>query len=198
MELDEMKNLWQKMSQKIDKQKHLTNKLIMDMTQERYTNRFNTISTYETIGAVICLVMAFTVIINFGKLDTWYLIACGTFTAAYLLILPILSLNALHRIKRVNISGNSYKETLIAFAKAKKQLLLVQKSGIYLNFILMFITIPLASKILNNKNIFLGSNHWLWFIPIFVLFLVIFSRWGYQCYKNITNSAENILKELED
>ena len=38
-----MKSLWNDMSQKVDQQKVLTDKLIIDMTQERYENKLRQI-----------------------------------------------------------------------------------------------------------------------------------------------------------
>ena len=97
----------------------------------------------------------------------------------------------------MNIVQNSFKETIVSYTKAKNQLLLMQRVGIYLSFILMFTSLPVFSKIMNNKDLFLQGKIWLTYIPVMVIFLLLFTRWGYKCYKNITNSAENILKELE-
>ncbi len=195
-----MKTLWGEMSLELDRQKNLTDKLIIDMTQERYTNKFNKIFHYESIGAVVCFAFALFLIANIEKLDTWYLLVLGIFIIAFLLVLPILVLRSINRIKHLDIATNNYKETLIGFARAKKELLFTQRFGIYLNFILVLAVLPVTSKILSNKDLFtIEHSAKLWFaIPALFIFLYFFSRWGYKCYKSITNSAENILKELED
>ena len=200
MELEEMKTLWQEMSQQVEQQKKLTDTLIMEMTQQKYSQKFSKIAIYESIGAIICFIAAIYMIFNFNKFDTWYLMACGIFMISYLLILPIFVLRSLKTIKSLNITNKSYKQTIVGFAKAKKQLLLVQKLGIYVNFILFLTSIPLAAKLLNNKDIFLaGGSIWQGVFIVVVAVLMIFvSRWGYGCYKNVTNSAENILKDLEN
>jgi len=141
--------------------------------------------------------MALYLLVNINKLDTWYLMACGIFTIALLLILPVITLRLLGKIKRMNIVKNSFKETIVSYTKTKNQLLLMQRVGIYLSFVLMFTCLPVFSKIMNNKDLFLQGKIWLTYIPVMVIFLFLFTRWGYKCYKNITNSAENILKELE-
>ncbi len=200
MELDEMQALWEKMSEKMEQQKQLTDTIIMDMTQQKYTQKFSKISTYETIGAVICFISAILLLLNFEKLDTWYLAACGIFTMGYLFTLPIIVLRSLKTIRNLNISTNSYKETIVGFAKAKKQLLLIQKLGIYINFILFLAIIPVTSKLMGGKDIFVtGGSLWKYgFIAVVAIAMIFVSRWGYGCYKNITNSAETILKEIED
>ena len=114
--------------------------------------------------------------------------------------LPILVLRSLKTIRGINISTSSYKESIIGFAKAKKQLLLIQKLGIYVNFILFLVIIPVTSKLISDKDIFMtGGSLWKYgFITIVAIVMIFVSKWGYKCYKNITSSAENILKELED
>lgn len=199
MELEEMKTLWSEMSKEVEKQKSLTDKLIIDMTQERYTNKFNKILIYESMGAVICFAAAIFLIVNLGKLDTWYLLTLGIITITFLLLLPVLVLRSISRIKRLNIATNNYKETLVGFARAKKELLFTQRLGIYLSFVLALVIMPVTSKIVGNKDFFtMEHNAKLWFfLPVLFIFLFFFSRWGYKCYKSITNSAEDILKELE-
>ncbi len=99
------------------------------MTKELYKNKVNTISTYETIGAFICFGMAFYILLNLNKLDTWYLIVSGIFTLICLVILPILSLRSINRMKSVDIAKNNYKQTIVDFTNGQKHFLLVQKSG---------------------------------------------------------------------
>ncbi|MBT8264025.1 MAG: hypothetical protein KJN75_01680, partial [Muriicola sp.] len=171
--------------------------IIMKMTQEKYVNKFGKIAVYETIGAVICFAAALYVLFNFGKLEVWYLQLCGIFTLLFLIILPILTLRSLRRIKGINVVENSFVDTIVQFTKAKNQLLLLQRVGIYLSFLLMFTTLPVASKLLKNKDLFLETDIWYVYLPIMGIFLFFFTRWGYGCYKNITSSAESILSELE-
>ncbi len=197
MELKELETLWSEMSQELKTQKKLTNKLIMNMTQERYSNKFQKISTYETIGGVICIIAGIFILSKFSLLDTWYLQLCGLFTVIFLFLLPVFTLSSLRRLQKLNVADKNLKETLVSFTKAKNQLLFLQRLGIYLSFVLMFTILPVASKIMKGKDLFLDSNLLYIYLPIMAIFLFFFTRWGYGCYKSITNSAENILKELE-
>lgn len=197
MEIEELQTVWSEMSDQLEKQKKLTNELIMQMTQDRYRTKFDKITFYETIGAIVCFVMAIYLLVNIDKLDTWYLLSCGIFTITFLIILPVITLGLLGKIKRINILKNSFKETIVGYEKAKNQLLLTQRVGIYLSFILVFTCLPVFSKIIKNKDLFLQTEVWFIYLPIMAVFLFFFTRWGYKCYKNITNSAENILKQLE-
>jgi len=199
MELEKMKTLWDEMSQEIEKQKRLTDTIIIDMTQERYKNKFTKISIYETIGALICFIAAIYILFNFGKLNTWYLIICGIFSVLYLFILPTIVLRSLNSIKTISLTTNTYKQTLLDFTKRKKHMLFIQQLGIYVNFIFLIFFLPVAGKVLSDKDIFAtNSTVWYWYIPVMSIVMILISRWGYKCYKSIANSAENTLKELEN
>ncbi len=199
MEIEELQATWTAMSQELDKQKRLTDKIILEMTQQKYKSKFHGITLYETMGSVICFATALFLVFNFYKLDTWYLMLCGIITLAFLVMLPILTLSTLGKLKNLEISEYNYKETLQKYTKVKNRLLLIQQFGVYASFLLLFTTLPVASKVLSDKDFFLMEKDvWLYvFIGVVVVFLVFFARWGYGCYKNITDSAEDILKEME-
>lgn len=199
MELEEMQATWSQMSNQLDNQKKLTNKLIMEMTKERYKNKIGILSKYEGIGAVICFIMAILLISRFSELNTWYLLASGIFSVCYLIVLPVIVLRSIRSLKSVDLTNNNYKETLVAYTKKKRQFLLTQKVGIYLNFILLVVSLPVIIKVFKGKDIFItNTNLVYWYIPIMAVFLILFSIWGYGKYKNVTTSASHILEELED
>ncbi|MEL6916213.1 MAG: hypothetical protein AAFO99_00645 [Bacteroidota bacterium] len=198
MEIEELQAVWSEMSLQLEKQNKLTNKIIMQMTQERYSNKFSKVSTYETMGAVVCFIMAVYLLIHFSKLETWYQITSGIFTIAILLVLPIMVLRALNHMKRINIHDSNFTDTIVNYTKAKNQLLLTQRIGIYVSFVLLFASLPVFGKIIGDKDILIDHGVLFWYFPIMGIFLFLFTRWGYKCYKGITNAAENILKELEN
>ena len=200
MELEEMKTLWQEMSVKVEKQQIVTDQLIMQMTQQKYSNKFSKLFIYEASGAVVCYIMVIFMLINIGKLDTWYLLSCGILCVAFLAILPFFTIRSLNRIKRLEIANYNYRETLIRFAKSKKNVLLLQRLGLYISPLFFLIVIPVMGKMFNNKDMFLSdASAFPWvFVGVFFVFIILFSRWGYGCYKSMTNSAENVLKELDE
>lgn len=200
MELEEMKLLWVNMSKSLDQQKILTDKLIIDMTKERYNNRFSKLQIYESIGAVVCFIFAVFIAVNLTKLNTWYLMMFGIATILLLLLLPVITLRKIHNLKSLNIQESNYKELLIKFQRSKNELLITQKINIFLSYIFVVVLLPVSSKILADKDIFemQNINKLLICIPIMVIFLFFLSRWGYRCYKSITDSAENILKDIDN
>jgi hypothetical protein len=197
MELEELRNDWQEMSKEIEKQKLLTDKLIIDMTQNKFNKKISSIAIPETIGTFVCFGITLYILINFSKLETWYLQLSGVFSALFYIVLPVLSLKSIYGMKRINISQGNYKQSLERFAKNKMQFIKVQKWSFYLSFVLVVVCLPVASKLMNGNDIFLDSTVWLWYLPFGFVFLYFFSKWVFRKYKGASNSAEELLKELE-
>ncbi|WP_373519429.1 hypothetical protein [Pricia sp.] len=199
MELEEMQTTWSQLSDQLEHQKKLTNTLIMEMTKQRYRSKIGILSRYEGLGAVICFAAAILLMLQFQKLDTWYLMASGVFTVGYIILLPVAVLRSINAMKSIDLINNTYKDTLIAYAKKQKQFLRTQRIGIYLNFILLAVSLPVVVKVFKGDDIFVTNTELLYgYIPFMVIFLVLFSKWGYTKYRNVTDSASEILKDLED
>ncbi|PKV51244.1 hypothetical protein ATE84_3318 [Aquimarina sp. MAR_2010_214] len=201
MELEEMQTVWSQMSDQIDKQKKLTDKMIIMMTQDQYRKKLNKIAYPEMIGAIICYSVVILILVNLNKLDNWYTLLSGIISTVILLVLPILSLKSIYQMRKINIARNNYKETLLEYSKGKKRFQVATKMGVYLGFVLMFVIMPVTSKIINNKDLFSETKS-LWpfaiAIPVAIIFFIVFVRWVGKCYNNNINSAETLFKELED
>lgn len=199
MEIEEMQALWSELTDQLEKQKKLTDKIIMDMTQERYSNKFRKITNIETFGALVCFIMGLYILINFPKLDTWYLMACGAITLTFLFGLPLMALSALRNIRNVNIRDKNYKEALLDYSKAKRRIMNIQKVAIFASFIVMIAASGVFAKVWGNKDFFLVERNMWANLALLgaLLFVSFFAYWGYRGYSRLTNSAENILKELE-
>jgi hypothetical protein len=197
MELEEMKTLWAAMSADIEKQKKITDTIIIKMTKRDYSNKINKILIPEIAGSLICLAEALYIIINFQKLNTGYLLFCGIAAALILCLLPLLSIRAIYTMRSVNISDNNYKEALVKYAKGKTQFVLAQKISFYLGAALLLVILPVMGKLMAGKDFFTATRLWLWYATGFPFFY-FFSRWIFKKYIKTAKDAENMLKELED
>ncbi|WP_299799589.1 hypothetical protein [uncultured Maribacter sp.] len=199
MELEELQSAWTQMSDELNHQKKLTNQIILDMTKQKYQNKFTTITKYETIGAVVCFAIALFVLINFGKLDTWYLQICGVLTLSFLIVLPVMVLTTLKKIKNIDILNGSYKENLKFYLKTKNRLLRLQQVGIAVGFVGLLFIVPVTSKIISNKNVFLTSLKTEQYVifAITMIAMVFFCKWAYKGYVKVTQSAQELIQELE-
>lgn len=198
MELEEMKSLWENMSQKVDQQKVLTDQLILDMTKERYENRMRSISVPETISAFICFAAVIYLISHFNLLDVWYLQLTGALTIVACLLLPILSLKSIKKMKAIDISKSTYKESLENYAKEKTRFMRIQKTSFYTSFIVLMLAVISFAKIMKGIDVFTMTEKLNWLVPSGIGVLYIFSQWVLKKYKRATDSANNILKELKE
>lgn len=199
MELEELQAAWVQMSHELEKQKELTNEIIMEMTKEKYKSKFSKLLSFETLGALVCYIIAIVVLFNFRKLDTWYLQVCGIITLAFLTVLPSLVLMSLKRIQNLNILKGSYRENILKYTKEKNELMRLQKIGIVFSFLVMPIVVPVTSKIISGKDVFQQTIQPMQCIALIVAFafMILITRWGLRNYKKITNSAEQLIKDLE-
>jgi hypothetical protein len=198
MELEEMKSLWEDMSQKVDQQKILTDELILDLTKERFENRMRSISVPETLSAFICFTAVIYLISNFNLLDVWYLQLTGVLTIIACIVLPILSLKSIKRMKAIDISKSTYKESLFNYAKDKARFMKLQKISFYTSFIVLILAVISFGKIMKGIDIFTMTEKLNWLVPSGIGILYIFSQWVLKKYKTATDSAHNILKELKE
>lgn len=198
MELEEMKGLWENMSEELERQKLLTDKMVVEMTRQKYRGKLSQISLPETVGTVICFAMAAYALFNFEKLDTWYLALCGIISVTFCIVLPVLSLRSIDRMKQINLGQNSYRETLIQYAKEKDRFVKVQKAGYYLGFVFSLAVLPVAGKLMRDKDLILDAKLWIWYIPLALIFHFLFSKWVWKHYSSAAKGARNLLDELKD
>ncbi len=191
-----MKALWGQMSAEVEKQKAITDSLVIKMTRAGYRNKISKVQVPETIGAFFCAVPVLYILINIQQLNTWYLLGCGISSVIILFLLCFLSLRSISKISGVNISKNNYKESLLQYSKAKMQFVSAQKVNFYLSAILMLVILPVMSKLIAGKDVFKQTDVWLYYVIAFPFFYP-FSRWVFKRYVKIVSDAENILKELE-
>ena len=142
--------------------------------------------------------MALFALVNFYKLDTWYLALCGIICISFCIILPFLSMRSIGRMKKINISENSYKDSLKQYAREKDNFIKVQKAGYYLGFVFSLAVLPVAGKLMRDKDLLLDSKLWIWYIPIALIFQFLFSKWVWKHYTSVTKSARNLLEELRE
>ena len=197
MELEEMKTLWAEMSAAVEKQKKLTDSIIIKMTQTNYSTKINRIFIPELIGSFVCFAMGLYILANFQKLNTWWMAAFGAAGVLILFLLPVLSLRTIHTLRSVNILQSNYKQSLQLYAKGKLQFIFVQKLSFYLSAVMMVLLFPVMCMILGVKEPFKHASLWIAYLIMFPLFYFL-ARWVFRKYIKMTGDAENILKELEN
>jgi len=197
MELEEMKTLWTEMSAEMEKQKTITNSIVLKMTQNRYKSKLNKILVPEIAGSIVCFAgMVFT-LINIEKLHPWYLLACGIATVVILFFLSWVPLKYTRRIHAVNIADKNYKQLLQEYSINKKHFVLVQKANVYLSTVLLLVILPVTGMLIGGRDLFKETNLYLFYAVSFS-FLYPVCKWVFKRYSKIVTDAENMLKALEE
>ncbi len=197
MELEEMKNRWEEMSLDLEKQKKITDSLIIKMTRAGYQNKISFIRLSETLGSLVGIASFLLIAINFQRLNTWYLALCGVITCVILLLLPLLSLRAIRRLRSIPIVEHNYKEMLSEFSRARIQFISAQKWSFYLGPLLLVAVLPVMGAVIGERDLFKTSLLWLVYAISFPFFSW-FAKWVFKSYSRATAAAENILKDLEE
>ena len=196
MEIEEMKTLWSEMTVAIEKQKKITSSTITKMTAQGYRNKINNLLLPEAIGSVVCLAEALFILLKFQQLNTWSLSACGIAAVIILLVLPLLSIRAIHTMRSINLVGNNYKQTLSQYSKGKIQFVFKQKASLYLGAFLLVVALPVMGKLIADQDFFITTRLWLIYAIAFPFFYG-FARWVFKSYNKKIAAAESMLNELE-
>ena len=198
MELEEMQAAWTQMSNQLEKQKKLTDDIIMKMTQEKFSKQWNTIGAAEKVGTVISYIAAIVLLFHFNKLDTPLLQVCGVLCVLILFIAPILSLKSIYGVQNISVA-DPYTKMMERYATAKKRFVNFQKANMILSFFFMLLTIPVTGKLFNDENLFESLDTKLLIaLPICFLLFFLLIRYVSKCYRGILKRSEDILNEIEE
>jgi hypothetical protein len=198
MELEEMKNAWTDMSVQVEKQRKLTDKLILDMARQRYERGLNKIKVPELAGTVVSMAFVLLILANLDRFGTGYLLICALLSLITLLVMPFLSLSTLYRMNTLPLSDLSYKDLLIWYAAGKRRFFAVQKASIYMGLMLLITFPPVSLKIIGGKVSELEFSTWIQFSLFGLLFFALFARWVYRYYAKSMSNVENLLRDLAD
>ena len=188
-----MKRQWNDMSTELAQQRIVNKKLIMEMTHDRFRSKISTIGKYERAGTLLCIPAAIFIAFNIHKMDSGLLLACAIFCISTLIIIPMISLRLIGQMKHSAISDKNYKQSIMAFAKSRKQFMLLQKLGGLYGILLLLAITPVINRISGDDAF--GYSPFFWIGA--GLFLLIFSRWGYKKYEYMTTQAEELLRSLD-
>ncbi|MBV1924912.1 MAG: hypothetical protein KUG49_00180 [Dokdonia sp.] len=198
MELEEMQAAWSQMSDQLETQKKLTDDIIMQMTQEKFSKQWNNIGAAEKVGTVISYAAGIALLYHFSKLDTLLLQICGVLCLVILIVAPILSLRSIHGLQNISLS-EPYSIMMARYAKAKKRFVNFQKMNMIGSFFFMLLTIPVSGKLFNNENLFETLDHKLLIaLPFCFLFFFLLIRYITKCYRGILKRSEDILREIDE
>ncbi|MCG2612687.1 hypothetical protein LZZ85_00285 [Terrimonas sp. NA20] len=196
MELEEMKNAWSEMNNSSGTPSRLTTQLLDQMTQNNYRSKINRIGQFEYMGSIICYLAAAYLLANFAKIETMIMQVFAFIAIALLLVLPIVSIRSLCAVKNINISSNTYLDTIKDFGIRKIRFQRLQKLNVSLGFLLMLIILPVFASI-RGKDISQIPYFWSLIFPLAIAFFLAFAGWTLRSYNRMLQQTENMLRSIE-
>jgi hypothetical protein len=194
MELEEMKNTWEQLSKRVEKQEILNQQIINKMTKEQYQSNLKKISLPEFIGTIICYMGAAYLAVNIPKLDEILMQFLGAIAIILLLTLPIISLQSIRAMRKVNPSSHSYLEAIQVFGEQKIRFQKLQKLNVSLGMFLMVIGVPVLLAI-QGKSLNPTPLFWMLFFPLGIALFLTFSYWVLKYYNKALKATEKMLAE---
>lgn len=196
MELDDLKGIWDNTDNRSPQQK-LTTKIIEQMTKEKYQSTINRITYPEIIGSIICLAAAVFIMLNFYRLDTGFLQGTGVLSILLLLMLAVISFLSLRQLKVTGDLGRPHAAILQTFASRKMVFYKLQKINVVLCYLLLVTVIILFSKFFGGNDITGSKYFWTFSFTIGYIFLLFFSKYVTNVYKNTLQQTEELLQDLQ-
>lgn len=153
MDLDEMKAVWSDLGDQLEKQKQLTQEVILKMTQEKSSSRLGRIIWMESIGITISVIFQVYLALNFHRLNDWLSITGGIVMTMIILTGIVFGSAIIRKARKINVIENTYSEVIRQFDEFRAMLRTYKKLGIWTNIIGPFMIIPVVYTLILDKNI---------------------------------------------
>jgi hypothetical protein len=135
--------------------------------------------------------------VNVPKLEEPLIQVFGVISIALLLVLPIISLQSIRGMRKINFFSHSYLETIQIIGQQKIKFQRLQKLNVSLGLFLMVIGVPVLLSIqgvsLNPSPLF-----WMLYFPLGVVFFLGFSFWVLKYYNRKLKATEKLLAEINE
>lgn len=197
MELEEMRSVWSTMSEELNKQKRLTNDLILKMAHEKSSSRLGRIIFAESVGSVISLAAAIYILVNFDKFNSVFNMLAGAGTVALLVIAVIMAAILIKKVSKINILKDTYSEAIVHFKELKKMLRFYKRFSLMMYFIMPFLLLPVVSILFLGKDLSTDNGELLEVLLACVIVLPIAWLLIMWFYKSNLRKVSSAFKEVE-
>jgi len=190
MELEELKNVWVALDNKLQKNEVLNERVVKEMLQSKANKALNLLNRFEFIGAIICFIALPFLIFRLGtmKHTLWMemMVYCGIALVFSGCITQSYKLWLLLKIDLNNLISENIKflQKYNLFIKREKMAAWIYTPILFASIIFTFIS-------LNNIEL------WRWVAVISVLiFSIILAIWQYKKIYDV--NIQSIKKSLEE
>lgn len=196
MELDEMKTLWEDLSEKVENQEKIKKEELMKMTKKNYQNRLNSIYLPEILGSVICFGYAGYFIFQIGTLELPINKILAIFNTALMIILPTISLWTLARLNSLKITDESPSLLVEKFKKEKIFFWKFQQFNLMLSGLFVVSILPPLAELLGKKDLILEPIFWMAYVPLGLLSVYVFGRITIKKYYKSLQEAQQLIEGI--
>lgn len=196
MELDDFKNTWGEMTDRVKEKQNLNLKMFDKMSKIKFHSSLKKIALPEILASVICISCAVFIGFSFDKLNTVSFQIVGVVSILLFVILPAISLLSIQQLYKSGGINKSYADTLKEFAVQKIKFCKLQKLNFTLSYLLLATVILLSTKLFGRNEI---ADNKYFFITVFgfgYIILLSLSKWVFKSYNKTIRQTEDLLNEL--
>jgi uncharacterized membrane protein len=198
MELDELKNSWKDIGDRIENQQKLNLKTFDKMSKIKFQVSLKKVLIPELLGSIICILGAVFIGFNFYRLNTIIYQTLGMASILLLAFLPVISLMSILPLYQSVDINKSYAETLSDFAVQKIKFCKLQKLNLVLSHLLLVLVIILLPKLFGKSNIIGNSYYYILSFSFGYIYLEFLSKKIFKSYSKTIRKSEDSLNELTD
>jgi hypothetical protein len=196
MELDDFKNTWDEISNRVKEKQNLNLKMFDKMNKSKFNSSLKKILLPEILGSIICIGFAIFLVFNFDKLDTVSFKIAGGIAILLFIFLPVISLLSIQRLYKSADINKSYADTLKDFAVQKINFCKLQKLNFTLSYLLLAMIILISTRLFGKNEATYSTYFFIISFGFGYIVLLSFSGWVFKKYNKTIRQTEDLLNEL--
>ena len=196
MELDDFKNTWDEMGNRVKEKQNLNLKIFDKMNRTKFHSSLKKILLPELLGSIVCIGFAIFIVFNFDKLDTVSFKISGAIAVLLFILLPTISLLSIQQLYKSADINKSYADTLKDFAVQKIKFCKLQKLNFTLSYLLLAAVILISTRFFEKNEATDNSYFFIISFGFGYIVLLSFSKWVFKKYNKTIRQTEDLLNEL--
>lgn len=197
MEINELKTVWEDLTQRLEDQKQMTRKIVLQMTHEKTKNRLGRLIKFEMLSALNILFIVW-IVINFEKLDNWVTQIGGVVSILIFGVGVLSSAEFIMKARKVNLARDTIKDTILHFKAVQNLYRRNLKVSKVMGLTILFSFLPVTLKIANDIDIFENPEIWWLALAICLVLCGAIFYVVYRGYRGNIESVNKLLDELQD
>ncbi len=198
MELEEMKSAWKELSTELEKQKKLTNDIILKMAHKKSASRLSRIIYAESIGSVITLAAVIYLISNFHKLNDWLSLASGVLVAVVFMASILMSMKIVFQSRKIDLIGSSLSRVIENYNALRNTLRIYKKVSMAFYVFIPFIMLPVFSALFLDKSLLNRLDEFVEVIIASALILPVSWWLVLRFYKSNMSKVSEAIRDIKE